>query len=118
LIYSTPYYPQVNGLSKSSNKILIKIIKRLLEDNQKAWELKLKFSLWDDRVTKKGSLGISPFHLLYGTEAFLLSQLAFPVDKFFQDYQSEPNDMNKRIMQLVEAQQAREQLLNKAHDHQ
>lgn len=30
LIHSTPYYPQGNGLAKSSNKILIRIIKKLL----------------------------------------------------------------------------------------
>jgi hypothetical protein len=35
LIHSTPYYPQGNGLAESSNKSLIKIIKRLLEDNKK-----------------------------------------------------------------------------------
>jgi transposase InsO family protein len=46
LIHSTPYYPQGNGLAESSNKSLIKIIKRLLEDNKKAWDSKLKFSLW------------------------------------------------------------------------
>jgi transposase InsO family protein len=28
LVHSTPYYPQGNGLAESSNKILIKIIKR------------------------------------------------------------------------------------------
>jgi transposase InsO family protein len=36
LIHSTPYYPQGNGLAESSNKILIRIIKRLLEDNKRA----------------------------------------------------------------------------------
>jgi transposase InsO family protein len=97
LIHSTPYYPQGNGLAESSNKSLIKIIKRLLEDNQKAWDSKLKFSLWADRVTTKRSLGVSPFQLVYGTEAVLPSQLALPVAKFFQDYQGEPNDMIRRI---------------------
>jgi transposase InsO family protein len=61
LIHSTPYYPQGNGLEESSNKSLIKIIKRLLEDNKKAWDSKLKFALWADRVTTKKSLGVSPF---------------------------------------------------------
>jgi hypothetical protein len=61
LIHSTPYYPQGNRLVESSNKSLIKLIKRLLEDNKRAWDSKLKFALWDDRVTTKKSLGLSPF---------------------------------------------------------
>jgi transposase InsO family protein len=61
LVHSTPYYPQGNGLAESSNKSLINIIKKLLEDNKKAWDSKLKFSLWDDRVTTNRSLGVSPF---------------------------------------------------------
>jgi transposase InsO family protein len=104
LIHSTPYYPQGNGLAESSNKRLIKIIKRLLEDNKKAWDSKLKFSLWDDRVTTKRSLGMSPFHLLYGVEAIFPSHLALPMEKLFQDYQGEPDDMIRRIQQLVEVQ--------------
>jgi transposase InsO family protein len=104
LIHSTPYYPQGNGLAESSNKSLIKIIKRLLEDNKKAWDSKLKFALWIDRVTTKRSLGISPFQLVYGTEAIFPSQLALPIAKFFQDYQDEPDDMIRRIHQLVEVQ--------------
>jgi hypothetical protein len=37
LVHSTPYYPKGNGLVESSNKSLIMIIKKLLEDNKKAW---------------------------------------------------------------------------------
>jgi ribonuclease HI len=78
LIHSTPYYPQGNGLAESSNKSLIRIIKRLLEDNKKAWHSKLKFALWADRVTTKRSIGVSPFQLVYGAEAVFPSQLAIP----------------------------------------
>jgi hypothetical protein len=52
-------------MAESSNKSLIKIIKRLLEDNKKAWDSKLKFALWVDKVTTKRSLDISPFQLVY-----------------------------------------------------
>ena len=102
LIHSTPYYSQGNGLAESSNKSLKNIIKRLLEDNKKAWDSKLKFSPWVDRVTTKRSPGISPFHLVYGTEAILPSHLALPVAKLFQDYRGDPDDMIRRIHQLVE----------------
>ena len=44
LIHSTFYYPQGSGLVESSNKIIIKIIKHMLEDNKKAWDSNLKFS--------------------------------------------------------------------------
>jgi hypothetical protein len=97
LVHSTPYYPQGNGMAESSNKSLINIIKILLEENNKSWDSKLKFSLWDDRVTTKRSLGVSPFHLVYGFEAIFPSQLALLVEKFFQDYQGEPDDIVRRI---------------------
>ena len=45
LNHSTTYYPQGNGLAESSNKSLVKIIKKLLEENKKDWHLKLKFAL-------------------------------------------------------------------------
>jgi hypothetical protein len=102
LINSTPYYPRGNGLAESSNKSLIRIIKRLLEDKKKAWNSKLKFALWDDRVTTKRSIGISHFQLVYGEKFVFPSQLAILVAKIFQDYQEEPNDMVRRIHQLVE----------------
>ena len=69
-------------------------------------------------MTEKISIGISPFQLVYGTEAIFPSQLALPVEKLFQDYQGEPGDMIRRIHQLVEVQQTREKVMDKAHDHQ
>jgi hypothetical protein len=35
LVHSTYYYPQGNGLVESSNKSLVRIIRKMLEDNQK-----------------------------------------------------------------------------------
>jgi hypothetical protein len=67
LVQSTPYYPQGNGLAESSNKSLRRIIKKLLAKNKKSWDSKLKFSLWDDRISNKKSIGISPFRMVYGT---------------------------------------------------
>ena len=58
LSHSTAYYPQGNRLAESSNKSLTRIIKRLLEENKKAWNAKLKFALWVDRVSTKKSIGI------------------------------------------------------------
>jgi hypothetical protein len=118
LIHSNPYNPQGNRLAESSNKSLINIIKIFLEEIKKAWDSNLKFSLWADRVTTKRSLGVSPFQLVYGIEAIFPSQLALPMEKFFQDYQGELDDMVRRILQLVEVQQTKEEILDKEHEHQ
>jgi hypothetical protein len=118
LVHSTPYYPQGNGLAESSNKSLIKIIRNLLEENQKSWDSKLKFSLWADRVTNKKSIGTSPFKLVYGTDAIFPILLVLPVAKFFQEEQTKSNDMVRRMLDLVELQQVREQLVEKSEAHQ
>jgi len=48
VVDSTSFYPQGNGLEEPSNKSLVRVIKKLLEDNKKSWDSKLEFSLWDD----------------------------------------------------------------------
>jgi hypothetical protein len=40
------------------------------------------------------------------------------VEKFLQDQEGEPDDMIRRMHQLVEVQQTREQLFDKAQSHQ
>ena len=43
--HSAPYHPQANGQAKSSNKILVKIIKKLVQDNKFDWDKKLDLLL-------------------------------------------------------------------------
>jgi ribonuclease HI len=118
LVHSTAYYLQGNGLAESSNKSLVRIIQKLLEQNARGWDSKLKFALWADRVTSKKSIGTSPFKLVYGTEAIFPVQLALPVAKFLQETEEEPNDLTRRIHDLVQLQQDREQLLDRTELHQ
>jgi len=78
----------------------------------------LKFALWANRVTTKKSIGNSPFKLVYGTEAIFPIQLTLPVAKFLQEEQDEENDMARRISDLVEVHQIRDQLIEKSVAHQ
>lgn len=89
--HSKAYYPQGNGLAKSSNKSLINIIKKLLEENKKKWHKKLTNALWADRFTAKKSIGISPYELVYGMEVVFPSYLGVPVMKLRQEAQVESN---------------------------
>ena len=79
---STPYYPQGNGLAESSNKNIVNNIKKMLFENKRSWDTKLKFSLWANRLTIKKSIGTSPFQLVYGVDVVFPVQLVTPVIKF------------------------------------
>ena len=114
LSHSTTYYPQGNGLAESSKKSLVRIIKKLLEDNKKAWHAKLKFALWVDMVSTKKSIGTSPFQLVYGTDAIFLASLSSLVMKYLQEQDIESNPIQRRINQLMEVQQIRDQAVDKA----
>ena len=99
---------------ESSNKILIRIIKKLLEDNKKAWNAKLKFALWADKVSTNKSIGTSPFQFVYGTDAIFPASLGSPVMKYLQEQDIESNPLQKRINHLAEVQQISDQVADKA----
>jgi len=89
-----------------------------LEDKKKNWDSKLKFALWADRVTNKKTIGNSPFKLVYGVDVVFPIQLILPVAKFLQEEQDEENDIARRMSNLVELQQIREQPAGKSRIHQ
>jgi hypothetical protein len=68
---SSPYYAQVNGQAKASNKVLIKILKKSIKDNPRRWHEKLSEALWAHRTSRHGATNVTPFELLYGQEALL-----------------------------------------------
>jgi hypothetical protein len=44
------------------------IVKKIVGENKKAWDSKIKYALWEDHITTKTSMGKSPFELVYGLE--------------------------------------------------
>jgi hypothetical protein len=100
--HSTTYYPQGNGLVESSNKSLVNIIKKMLQENKKSLHNKLVHALWVDRLTTKRSIGISPYQLVYIVEVVFPSSLGVLVMKLLQEVQVEPNDTQRRINQMIQ----------------
>ena len=71
LLNSSPYYAQANGQAESSNKILIKLVKKKIEVNPKRWHEVLSEALWVHRISRHGATKVTPFELVYGQEAVL-----------------------------------------------
>jgi hypothetical protein len=71
LLKSSPYYAQANGQAESSNKTLIKLIKKKIEENLRRWHEVLSEAIWAHRISRYGATKVTPFELVYGQEAVL-----------------------------------------------
>ena len=66
LLNSSPYYFQANGQAESSNKVLIKLIKKKIEESSRRWHEVLSKALWAHRISRHGATKVTPFELVYG----------------------------------------------------
>eukprot|EP00253_Pinus_taeda_P010165 PITA_10165 len=117
LKYSSNYYLQGNGLAESTNKNLIRIIKRTVDQSQKNWHKTLINALWEDRITKKASIGTSPFNLVYGKKVVLPTHLMIPSLSLVQ-YIDEvsTSSLQLRQMGIIKLEEQQEQA-RKTHAH-
>jgi hypothetical protein len=72
---SLSYYAQANGQAESSNKTLIKFIKKKIEENPKRWHEVLSEALWAHRISKHSATKVPPFELVYRQEVVLPVEL-------------------------------------------
>jgi hypothetical protein len=75
LLNSSPYDAQTNGQVESSNKTLVKLIKKKIEDNPRRWHEVLSEALWAHRISRHGATKVTHFELVYGQEAVLLVEM-------------------------------------------
>jgi hypothetical protein len=102
ITYSANYYPQGNGVAESTNKNLVRILKKPIADNQRNWHISLHNSLWDDRVTPKEDIGNSPYFLVYGQEAIIPNWLSLPSLQLAHGSRGQPSSViQQRIDTLL-----------------
>ena len=73
--FSSLGHPQVNGQTKVTNWILLKIIKAQFEEAKGAWLEELPHVLWVYRTTARTLTRETPFKLTYGTKAIILVEV-------------------------------------------
>jgi hypothetical protein len=71
LLNSSSYYAQDNGQAEASNKIMIKIIQKKIDQKPKRWHSVLNEALWASRMAPHGATKTSPYELVYGHHAVL-----------------------------------------------
>jgi transposase InsO family protein len=68
---SSPYYAQPNGQVEASNRTLIRLIKKKIDDYPRRWHEVSSEALWAHRTWKHGATKVKPFELVYGQDAVL-----------------------------------------------
>ena len=68
---STPYYPQANGQVEAINKVLKRMLQRMIGVHKQNWHLIMYLALWAYRTSVRNATGFTPFQLVYGLEAIL-----------------------------------------------
>ena len=77
-LYSTPRYPQKNGLAEASNKTLLTALKKRLDSAKGKWVDELPGVFWAYRTTARKPNGMSPFTITYGMETIIPTEIGMP----------------------------------------
>jgi len=77
LSFASNYYPHGKDVAKSSDKNVLKIIKRIVGDNQRSQYSKLKYASWTNIIPRKKWK--IHFELVYGMNASLPINLKIPI---------------------------------------
>ncbi|XP_073137179.1 uncharacterized protein [Henckelia pumila] len=109
----SPYYLQDNGQAEASNKVLIKILHKMMEDNPRDWPRLMSETLWAYRTSKRTANGVSPFALAYGREAVLHMEIMVPSLRIAMQNHLIPEMYNESmITELEDLDDTRMQALN------
>ena len=88
------YHPQSNGTVERLNRTLISMLRTCVCDHPKSWDLRLPEIVFAYNTTPHSSTSMSPYSLVYGTEARLPCELltGSPVET------QSPNDFVSHIV--------------------
>ncbi|CAL1405791.1 unnamed protein product [Linum trigynum] len=92
-------FPQANGQVESSNKLILRGLKRRLKEAKGGWTAELPHVLWAHRTNYKQATGETPFALTYGAEAVAPTELVLPSLRV-QSYDSEDN--HKKLLHQLD----------------
>ena len=95
---STPFYAKATEQAEASNKVLISILEKMLEDNPKDWKLILSETLWAYITSKRDSTGVSPYSLTYGHDAVLPMEVVVPSIRVSKHNGLNPQEYSEVVM--------------------
>jgi len=102
VLNSSPYYAQANGPAEASNKGIIKLIKRRIEENPRRWHTVLNEALWSYRMACHGTTNVSPYQLVYGDDVVLPWEIKTSSRRIFSQDQLAAGDYDTLMKDELE----------------
>ncbi|MCO5561144.1 hypothetical protein L7F22_014765 [Adiantum nelumboides] len=99
---STPYYPRRNGQAESNNKTIKIVMTKIVQDEPHNWDEKLQTTLWAYRTAYKVTTRITPFRMVYSTEAIVPLEFAIPNLGMVEQYDMDFNTVLKARLEELQ----------------
>ncbi|RDX73388.1 Gypsy retrotransposon integrase-like protein 1, partial [Mucuna pruriens] len=90
-LFTSVEHPQANEQAEATNKVILRGIRRRLEEAKGRWADELPQVLWSYHTTPHSTTGETPFRLTYGTEAVIPVEIGEPSPRvtFFEPSNNE-----------------------------
>ncbi|XP_038693788.1 uncharacterized protein LOC119991515 [Tripterygium wilfordii] len=112
-IESMKIIQQANGQAEASNKVIISILQKTIDDNPRAWHKILPETLWAYRISKRTNTVTSPFALTYGHDAVLPMELVVPSLGIMKQHDLSAEEYSEAMnMELEQLDEGRMEALN------
>ncbi|XP_019447443.1 PREDICTED: uncharacterized protein K02A2.6-like [Lupinus angustifolius] len=82
--FTSVEHPQTNGQAEAANRVILKGLKKRLDESKANWPDQLHHVLWAYRTTPHSTTGESPFNLTYGAEAMIPVEIGEPTWRTIQ----------------------------------
>src|SRR3954463_14090615 len=90
--FTSVEHQQTNGQAEAANRVILRGLKRRLDEIKRGWVEELHSVLWAYRTTPHSTTGETPFRLTYGTEAVIPVEIREPSRRTETPLEEELND--------------------------
>eukprot|EP00253_Pinus_taeda_P023892 PITA_23892 len=110
-------YPQANEQVEAINKVLKRMLQRMIGVHKQSWHLILYSTFWVYRTSVRNAIRFTPFQMVYGLEAVLPVQREISSLKLLVDLLPRTSEEENHFLELIQLDETRHDatLANEAH---
>ncbi|XP_059658752.1 uncharacterized protein LOC132305086 [Cornus florida] len=93
---------EANGQAEASNKVILNILEKMIEDHPREWHHLLSEALWAYKNLKRSSTGVTPYVFTYGHDVVLPMEMTIRSARVAFQNRLTPADYNHAMLAELE----------------